>query len=110
MSLALTIEQVDGQPIGREVPISTNATYVKYWEPIVTKEEFAWLALLLSPGFDITEDELPEVLAEVYRLKAAVPRYYSPGSVGYQHLEERLTNLIAELEALAGKQVALFFG
>lgn len=110
MSLALIIEKVDGNEIGRELPISTNAVYTQYWEPVVTQEHLPWLALLLSPGFAITEEELPEVLAEVRLLKAAVPRYYSPESAGYQHMEERLTRLITELEALAGKKVSLFFG
>jgi hypothetical protein len=110
MSIALTIEQVEGEEIGREVPISTNATYSAYWQPFITKEGFLWLQALLSPGFDSTEEELPEILAEVRALKAAVPRYYAPQSEAYQHMEERLTRLITELEALSGKRVNLFFG
>lgn len=110
MSIALTIEKVDGKEIKREIPISTNATYIDYWEPVIAKEDFPWLQALLSPGFDVTEEELPEVLSEVRRLKAIVPRYYPPESVGYQHMEERLTRLIAELEVLASKKVELFFG
>jgi len=110
MSIALTIEKVEGEEVGREVPISTNATYSTYWQPVITKEGFPWLQLLLSPGFDITEEEVPEVLAEVRALKAAVPRYYAPQSEAYQHMEERLTRLIAELETLSGKRVNLFFG
>jgi hypothetical protein len=110
MSIALTIEKVEGKEIGREVPISTNATYISYWEPVITKEGLPWLQALLSPGFDITEQDLPEVLAEVRALKAAVPHYYTPDSIAYQHMEERLMRLVAELEALEGKKVALFFG
>lgn len=110
MSIALIIELVDGEAINREVPISTNATYVQYWAPVVAREGFPWLQLLLSPGFDVTEEELPEVLAEVRRLKEAVPRYYAPESIGYQHMQERLTRLLAVLEELEGKKVALFFG
>ncbi len=110
MSIALTIEKVEGEEIGREVPISSNATYITYWEPVITKEGLPWLQVLLSPGFDITEEYLPEVLAEVRALKAAVARYYAPDSTAYQHMEEHLTRLVAELEALEGKKVALFFG
>jgi hypothetical protein len=110
MSIALTIEKVEGEEIGREVPISVNATYRTYWQPVITQEGFRWLPLLLSPGFDITQEELPEVLAEVRALKAAVPRYYAPQSEAYHHMEERLTRLIAELESLSGKRVNLFFG
>jgi hypothetical protein len=110
MSIALTIEKVEGEEISREVPISTNATYIAYWEPVVTQEGLSWLQALLSPGFDITEEDLPEVLAEVRQLKEAVPRYYTPESEAYQHMQERLARLIVELEALEGKRVALFFG
>jgi hypothetical protein len=110
MSIALTIEKIEGEEVSREVPISTNATYRTYWQPVITKEGFPWLQLLLSPGFDITEEEVPEVLAEVRALKAAVPRYYAPQSEAYQPMEERLTRLIAELEVLSGKRVNLFFG
>lgn len=110
MSIALTIEKVEGAEVGREIPISTNATYVGYWQPVIVTEGFRWLQLLLSPGFDITEEELPEVLAEVRALRVAVPRYYAPQSAAYQHMEERLTRLIAELVALSGKRVNLFFG
>ncbi|RZK20633.1 MAG: hypothetical protein EOO56_12460 [Hymenobacter sp.] len=102
MSIALTIEKVEGEEVGREVPISTNATYRSYWQPVIAKECFPWLQALLSPGFDITEEEIPEVLAEVRALKAAVPRYYAPQSEAHQHMEERLTRLIAELETLRG--------
>jgi hypothetical protein len=110
MSIALTIEKVEGEEIGREVPISTNSTYSTYWQPVITKEGLPWLQLLLSPGFDITEEDLPEVLAEVLALKAAIVRYYAPESEAYHHMEKRLTRLTNELEALSGKRVNLFFG
>lgn len=110
MSIALLIEKVEGEEIGREVPISTNATYLTYWELVITKEDLSWLQALLSPGFDITQEDLPAVLAEIRALKAAVARYYAPESEAYQHMEERLTQLTKELEALSGKRVNLFFG
>ena len=110
MSIALTIEKVEGEEVGREVPISTNATYKKYWQPVITKEGLPWLQALLSPGFDITEEELPEVLAEVRALKAALPRYYALESEAYQHMEGRLLRLLTELGALTSKKVNLFFG
>lgn len=104
------IELVDGEEINWEVPISANATYVEYWQPVIAREGFPWLQSLLSPGFDVTEEELPEVLAEVRRLKEAVPRYYPPESIGYQHMQGRLAYLITRLEELTGKKVVLFFG
>ncbi|MGI4733946.1 MAG: hypothetical protein ACRYG7_02085 [Janthinobacterium lividum] len=110
MSIALTIEKVDGKEIGREFPISTNKVYSQFWEPVVLQEGFLWLDLLLSPGFDLTEADLPEVISEFRRLKQAVPRYYAPDSTAYQHMEERLSGVIAELEALVGKRVELFLG
>jgi hypothetical protein len=110
MSIALIIEKVDGKEIGREFPISTNQVYIQFWEPVVLKEGFLWLDLLLSPGFDLTEVELPEVISEFRRLKQAVPRYYTPDSTAYQHMEERLSGVIKELEALVGKKVELSLG
>ena len=110
MSIALTIEKVDGKEIGREIPISTNQVYSQFWEPVVTQEGFLWLDLLLSPGFDLTEAELPEVIGEFRRLKQAVPRYYTPGSTAYQHMEERLSSVIEALEALVGRKVELSLG
>jgi hypothetical protein len=65
---------------------------------------------VLSPGFDITKGDLPEVLGEVRALKAAVARYYMPDNKVYYHMEERLTRLTKKLVALSGKRVNLFFG
>jgi hypothetical protein len=110
MSIALTIEKVNGKEVGREVPISTNNVYKQFWQPVVLQEGFLWLALLLSPGFDLTEADLPEVIGEFSRLQQAVPQHYAPGSTAYQHMQERLSNVIAELEALVGKKVELFLG
>jgi hypothetical protein len=110
MSIALTIEKVEGEEIGREVPISTNKAYSQFWEPIVQQEGFRWLGLLLSPGFDLTEADLSEVISEFRRLKQAVPLYYPASSAAYRYMEERISGVIAELETLLGKKVELFFG
>lgn len=110
MSIALMIEKVDGKELGREFSIATNQVYSQFWEPVIAQEGFLWLDLLLSPGFDLTEAELPEVISEFRRLKQAVPLYYSPDSIAYQHMEERLSGVIDELEALVGKKVELFLG
>lgn len=109
MSVGLMIEQVDGQESDRYTPVSGEATFTTYWKPLIEQEGYAWLPMMQT-GFPITEVDLPAVLSELRQLKRAVPRYYTPDSVAYQHMEENLTTLIGELEALDGKKVELFLG
>ncbi|RZK44459.1 MAG: hypothetical protein EOO61_03720 [Hymenobacter sp.] len=109
MSVALLIEQIDGQQSDCYTPISSEAFFTTYWRPLIEKESYAWLRLMQS-GLTITEEDLPEVLHELHQLKQAVPRYYPVNSGPYWHMEERLITLISELEALVGKQVQLFIG
>ena len=101
MSIALIIEQVNGEKINREVPISAQAPFIDYWNPVILQENFVWLSLLLSPGFSLTEEDLPEVLNELRKLKQVVPQYYAPDSSAYKQMEERLTNLIGELSTVS---------
>ena len=109
MSVGLMIEQVDGEEADRYTPVSGEATFTTYWQPLIEQEGYAWLPMMQT-GFPITEVDLPAVLSELRQLKRAVPRYYPPDSAAYQHMEENLAMLIKELDALEGKQVELFLG
>ncbi|RZJ94532.1 MAG: hypothetical protein EOO60_02845 [Hymenobacter sp.] len=102
MSVALLIERSlpgEAEPARRAVPVAGEQSYWEIWNPLIEKEGFEWLPLMGS-GLPIDAENLPEVLHELRRLLAAVPRYYEPNSISQQRMTERLDPLIAELTAV----------
>ena len=109
MSVALMIEKVDGNELGKYIPVSGESSFAKYWLPVIEDLKFTWLPLMQS-GFPITEEDLPDVLGELRQLKQQLSNYYMPESDTFQYINSRLTTLLMELEALKGKKVELYLG
>lgn len=109
MSVALMIKEIDGQESDRYIPIAGEKLFLNYWEPVIETEGFVWLSLI-QPGLWFTEEDLPAIVKELQDLQQAVPRYYQPDTTAYQQMEERLTNVLAELAELKDKRVKLYIG
>ena len=102
------------QDNGHLVPVSTEKIFLMYWLPVIKAEGYAWLRGM-GTGYDLTTDNLSEVLDELRQLQAAFPRYYLPDDKQYEYITHRITNLITELEAinsddLASGKLELFLG
>jgi hypothetical protein len=107
MSVALLISRShpgQSQPDRHLVPVSTEERYWKFWQPVIEKEGYLWL-LGMGVGIDIDAENLPEVLAELHKLQVALPNYYAPSSEQYQRMMERLTAVLAALEAVDATQL-----
>lgn len=109
MSVALLVEQVDGEASDKYIPVATESFFLTYWLPVIKQLDFAWLPLMQS-GFPITEEDLPYVLAELHLLQKQLPTFYAAQSEEFTYMNQRLSTLIAELDALQGKQVELYLG
>lgn len=109
MSVALVVEQVDGEAPDRYIPVATESFFLRYWLPAIKQLRFVWLPLM-QPGLPITEEDLPAVLAELHLLHQQLPTFYAAQSEEFAYMNQRLSTLIAELGTLKGKQVALYLG
>jgi hypothetical protein len=109
MSVALLVEQVDGEAADKYIPVATERFFLDYWLSVIKKLNLTWLSLI-QPGLPITEEDLPAVLVELHVLQQQLPAFYAAQSEEFGYMNQRLSMLLAELEALQGKQVALYLG
>jgi len=109
MSVALLVEQVDGEASDKYIPVATESFFKSHWLPLIKKLDLSWLPLM-QPGLPITEEDLPAVLGELHLLQQHLPTSYAAQSEEFSYMNQRLSTLIAELEALQGKQVELYLG
>jgi hypothetical protein len=71
MSVALTISRSTGSRGRDQVPISTESIFHTYWLPAANLLALRWVPAFAG-GIDIEEQDIPEVLDELRRLRAYV--------------------------------------
>lgn len=109
MSVALLVEQVDGEASDKYIPVATESFFLSHWLPVIKRLNLVWLPLM-QPGLPITEEDLPAVLGELRLLQQQLPTFYAVQSEEFTYMSQRLSTLLAELDALQGKQVEIYLG
>ncbi|MCQ6560968.1 hypothetical protein [Paenibacillus mendelii] len=56
------------EEFGFNVPVASEAFFKAYWEPAAEELNLQWVPIF-STGIDVSEEDLPDVLDELNRLK-----------------------------------------
>lgn len=105
MSVSLIAASVPGGALDIEVPIATNAVFLRYWFPVAQALGLTWVPAFLD-GFDVTWDMVPDVLVEL----ALLERYFAEhaGSTD-QQLVPRVRHLRNWLAEAKGRGVGRIY-
>jgi hypothetical protein len=104
MTVALLIYESPDHP--RLVPVAPESVFTEHWQRGCAALGLEFIPLCQA-GTDITQDDLPVVLAELSRLKQWME---SPESGIAQGVLDRIATLIVELERLRGSTSRIWIG
>ncbi len=91
-------------PRGKEdvesVPVAAESTFVQHWLPACAALSLQWVPLFQG-GLPIKKEDLPDVVAELRRLRDWLPQ---AAPAAREAIGDRIGRLIETLESLADRE------
>ncbi len=108
MSISLIISNpVDNEQRQINIPVATESFFNNHWLP-ATRILKLTLIPMFSFGFEIGEEELPDVLAELKALKSWAAEQNQ--STETHQILDRADRLLQELPKIVSSQIKVFIG
>lgn len=98
MSIGLFITYQDPAKEDRLIPIASDETFHKYWQPMCRSLQLRWISRFES-GWTLSALDLPPMLEELRRLRQVLPQSEIPAEA-LHHLLARISVLRRELSEI----------